>query len=199
VLVSAGHTSQARALVAGTLPDAQRQGVPFRVAHGLRAAAAVASEREREALLRDALTTVDRTPWRIEWMEAGVALGAHLAATGRRGEAVALLRAVTSEAHLLGASRLSQLALGALRCAGARPRRLEESGVASLTPAERAVVSLVASGMSNPDIARRRGVTTKAVEHLLTSAYRKLGVRSRIELLMRRSELLGVDAGSEAR
>ena len=65
---------------------------------------------------------------------------------------------------------------------GARPRTTARSGVGALTPSERRVAAMAAEGMSNRDIAEALYVTPKTVEIHLSSAYRKLGVRSRREL-----------------
>ena len=51
-----------------------------------------------------------------------------------------------------------------------------------LTRAERHVVMLIARGLSNPAIARRRGSAPRTIANQAASIYRKLGVRSRLEL-----------------
>ncbi|MCC6872924.1 MAG: helix-turn-helix transcriptional regulator [Sandaracinaceae bacterium] len=61
-----------------------------------------------------------------------------------------------------------------------------------LSPAEREVARDLADGLSIQAIARRRGVAARTVANQMQSLYRKLGVRSRDELVL---ELLG--AGSE--
>ena len=72
---------------------------------------------------------------------------------------------------------------GELGAGGGRPPRLERSGVEALTPAERRVCVLAATGdLTNRDIAQRLYVTEKTIELHLTSAYRKLGIRSRFQL-----------------
>lgn len=55
---------------------------------------------------------------------------------------------------------------------------------ATLTLTERAVALLVCEGLSNEDIARARGVSTKTIGNQLESIYRKLGVSSRYELVL---------------
>ena len=52
----------------------------------------------------------------------------------------------------------------------------------SLTPSERRVAGLAADGTANKIIAQTLYVTPKTVELHLSSAYRKLGIRSRREL-----------------
>ena len=55
-------------------------------------------------------------------------------------------------------------------------------GPGVLTASERRVVDLAAAGDTNRDIAQALYVTPKTVEVHLSSAYRKLGIRSRREL-----------------
>ncbi len=56
------------------------------------------------------------------------------------------------------------------------------SRVMGVTAAERVVLGLAAAGLSNAQIAARRGVSPRTVANQLASAFRKLGVRSRLEL-----------------
>jgi DNA-binding CsgD family transcriptional regulator len=66
-------------------------------------------------------------------------------------------------------------------------RRLERDaseghGVAPLSPRERQVARLVATGKNNREVARELSLSVKAIERYLTSAYQKLGIRSRSQL-----------------
>jgi DNA-binding CsgD family transcriptional regulator len=61
-----------------------------------------------------------------------------------------------------------------------RPGRWE-----SLTPQERRVAWLVAEGISNPEIARRLGISARTVQTHVSHALVKLGVTSRVELALR--------------
>ena len=72
--------------------------------------------------------------------------------------------------------------LGALRAAGARPRRPVLSGPDALTAAERRVAELAARGMANREIAESLFVTVRTVEFHLSHSYRKLGIDSRGKL-----------------
>src|SRR5260370_22352123 len=65
---------------------------------------------------------------------------------------------------------------------GRGPRRRPTFGWASLTPAERTVADLVARGLTNPEIAARLRVRAGTVKDHVSSALRKLGVRTRAEL-----------------
>lgn len=52
----------------------------------------------------------------------------------------------------------------------------------TLTEAERAVATMVIDGLSNAEIATRRGTSVRTVANQLQSLYRKLNVSSRLEL-----------------
>jgi len=63
--------------------------------------------------------------------------------------------------------------------------------VSGLTEVERDVALAAASGLSNSEIAKLRRRSPRTIAHQLDAIYRKLGVRSRIELaraLSRRDE-----------
>ncbi len=51
-----------------------------------------------------------------------------------------------------------------------------------LTPAERRVAALTSQGLRNAELASTLFLSPKTIEKHLTSAYRKLGLRSRTEL-----------------
>ena len=57
-----------------------------------------------------------------------------------------------------------------------------EPGSGELTPTERSVAELVASGLSNKEVAAKLFVTVRTVEWNLSKVYAKLGARSRTEL-----------------
>lgn len=75
-------------------------------------------------------------------------------------------------------------AAGAPLWAPAAPERAgAPAGLAGLTEAEQRIVDLVADGRGNRDIANSLYVSVKTVEAMLTRIYRKLGVRSRVQLV----------------
>ncbi|MFF5719778.1 LuxR C-terminal-related transcriptional regulator [Streptomyces buecherae] len=80
-----------------------------------------------------------------------------------------------------GAAPGAASALGA--GAGQPPAALPTGRWHALTPAEHRVAELVGDGATNREIAGRLFLSAKTVESTLTRVYRKLGVRSRAELV----------------
>jgi DNA-binding NarL/FixJ family response regulator len=79
-----------------------------------------------------------------------------------------------------GARLWSAKATAELAQVGGRPPRTSE-----LTPAERRVAELAAKGRTNREVAGLLFLSAKTVAAHFTSAYAKLGVRSRTELALR--------------
>lgn len=73
-------------------------------------------------------------------------------------------------------------------------RRKVPSPFASLTPRERTIVSLVAEGHRNRDIATALGITEGTVKVYLHTLYQKLGIENRTELAVLVLRQRGQDA-----
>nr|MDQ6895640.1 helix-turn-helix transcriptional regulator [Actinomycetota bacterium] len=69
-----------------------------------------------------------------------------------------------------------------LLASGGRRRARGGLGMEALTPSERRVADLAATGMTNKAIAQKLFITPKTVEIHLSHTYRKLAVSSRGEL-----------------
>ncbi|MGH2946014.1 MAG: response regulator transcription factor, partial [Solirubrobacteraceae bacterium] len=82
----------------------------------------------------------------------------------------------------LGAVPWAERAHGELRATGERARRRTPDAAANLTPQELRVALLVIEGATNREAADALFVSPRTVETHLSSAYRKLRVRSRVEL-----------------
>jgi DNA-binding NarL/FixJ family response regulator len=77
----------------------------------------------------------------------------------------------------LGTPLWAECVSAELERTNARPIRTLE-----LTPSERRVAELAASGLTNRDVAGKLFVSTKTADTNLTQVYRKLGIHSRAEL-----------------
>ncbi len=103
----------------------------------------------------------------------------------RRRRLAAAAEAAQGAVALLGQIQ----ALPWLAVAHAELARTVQRGLAlpdvstALTPTEQRVTELVASGASNREIAGRLFLSVKTVEATLTRVYRKVGVRSRTQLV----------------
>ncbi len=67
----------------------------------------------------------------------------------------------------------------------------EHTGALGLSAREQAVVELMASGATNPEIAERLHLSRHTVKEYASAAYQKLGVRNRTEAV-RRAQQLGL-------
>jgi DNA-binding CsgD family transcriptional regulator/tetratricopeptide (TPR) repeat protein len=133
--------------------------------------------------LRTAARLGSGTPPRLETIRALVDLGAALRRENHRAEAREWLERGADMAARGGAVALSERARVELAASGARPRRdALLSGPASLTPSERRIAELAATGQSNREIAQALFVTPKTVEYHLRNTYRKLDIQNRQEL-----------------
>jgi DNA-binding CsgD family transcriptional regulator len=177
-----GDPDQARELAEAELGLARDFGVPRAIGISQRTLGLVLGGDEGTERLREAIEIFEPSPARVEHARALVELGAALRRAGHRREAREPLREGLDMAHRCGALAVEGRAQTELSAAGARPRRLELTGVASLTPSERRITAMAAEGLSNPQIAQALFLTRRTVEMHLTNAYRKLEISSRGEL-----------------
>jgi len=177
-----GEEDEARRLVAADVELARAFGAPRALGVALRAAGLVEGGERGVELLTEAVAVLERSPAVLEHARALTELGAAERRAGQRRAAQGLLRRGLDLAHRCQATALERRARGELVAAGARPRRAALSGVGALTASERRVVDMAVDGLGNREIAQALFVTIRTVEVHLTSAYRKLGVRSRAGL-----------------
>ena len=177
-----GHGPEARSLATEEVERAQTFGAPRTLGAALRAAGHASSGQRRIKLLREAVEALESSPARLELAHAQLDLGAALREADKRSAAREPLRAALDLAFRCGARAVAGRAREELVAAGARPRRAALTGRDALTPSERRVAEMAASGLANRDIAQALFVTGKTVEVHLSSVYRKLGLRSRAEL-----------------
>ncbi len=130
--------------------------------------------------LAEASSVLERSPAQLERARVLVEYGAALRRANRRAAARAQLRDGLLLAERCGAAMIAEHARDELAATGARPRRAEYRH--ELTPSERRVAQMAATGLGNREIAQALFVTEKTVEWHLSQVYRKLDVRSRHDL-----------------
>ena len=70
--------------------------------------------------------------------------------------------------------------------------------VASLTPAQRRVISGLSNGLLNKQIAYEMGISEATVKAHMTAIFRKLGANNRTQALLIYKSALGLDGHSAA-
>jgi DNA-binding CsgD family transcriptional regulator/Tfp pilus assembly protein PilF len=181
-LVLAGDEPRARELVTEELALARAFGAPRALGIALRAAGLVAHGADAVGRLDEAAATLDLAAAPLEQARTLLELGAAVRRDGRPAQARAHLVRAQELAERCGAWGVVSRARQELVNAGARPRRPRVSGVEGLTAGERRAAELAAGGRSNREIAQALYLTPKTIEMHLSSAYRKLDIRSRAEL-----------------
>lgn len=182
VLASSGERERARDLAAEEVVLARRWGTPRPLGMALRARGLVETGESGLALLAESVAVLEHSGARLEHGRALIDLGAALRRAGRRTLSRDPLRRGVGFAQASGADLLAQRGRAELRAAGGRARTPLRTGVDALTPSEARIVEMAANGRSNPAIAQALFLTPKTIEMHLTSAYRKLGISSRLEL-----------------
>ncbi len=161
---------------------ARRVGAAKSLGLALRAAAVATAEDERLGLLEEAVSVLERSQSRLELAHALADLGSELSRVGRRREGRDAQRSAIAIADQCGAVALVERARAELQAGPGRRPRIELTGRSALTGAEWRVCRQAAEGRTNREIAQALFVTEKTVERHLSSAYQKLGIRSRFQL-----------------
>jgi DNA-binding NarL/FixJ family response regulator len=148
----------------------------------LRSAGQAIGGSEGLELLEEAVSLLERSSARLELAHALADLGAELGRSGRRREGRDAQRRAIELADECGAIALAERARAELHSGPGRRPRAELTGPGALTAAEWRVCRQVAEGHTNREVAQALFVTEKTVERHLSSAYQKLGIRSRFQL-----------------
>jgi len=182
MLHAAGRTEEAQEIALAAVERARIWNARRMIGVTLRTLGLVTGGKTGERYLEEAVEVLAASTARLEHGKALVELGAALRRGNRRADSRAYLREGLDLAHKLGAKALEERAQTELAATGARPRRLQLTGLESLTPSERRVAEMAADDMTNKDIAQTLFVTPKTVEVHLSSVYRKLEISSRGQL-----------------
>src|SRR6185312_9901267 len=181
-LAAIGERERARAKAEVALAHARRWGAPSLLSKALRTLAMTGDDAECVAALEEAVAVLDGSPVGLAQAEALTDLGAALRRIGRRTDARAPLHQGLELARRCGATGLAKRAFDELAATGEKVRRWTPIGIESLTPSERRVAEMAASGLTNRQIAQTLFLTVKTIETHLAAVYDKLGIRSRRDL-----------------
>jgi DNA-binding CsgD family transcriptional regulator len=177
-----GNDVDAKKVVETELELARGWGAPVGIAVALRTLGLIQRGAAGLRNLGEAVTILAGTPARLEYARALTEYGAALRRANKRTDARGHLRQGLELANKLGAVMLVEQASEELAAMGARPRKLLQTGLETLTASERRVAQMAAANMSNKEIAQALFVTVKTVEVHLSSVYRKLQIGSRRQL-----------------
>jgi DNA-binding CsgD family transcriptional regulator len=181
-LASLDESETAAKLAREHLAVARRVGAPGALGKSLRNAGLAIGGREGLELLEEAVSRLEESSARLELAHALADLGAELGRSGRRREGRDAQRRAIELADGCGAIALAERARAELHSGPGRRPRAELTGPGALTAAEWRVCRQVAEGHTNREVAQALFVTEKTVERHLSSAYQKLGIRSRFQL-----------------
>jgi DNA-binding CsgD family transcriptional regulator len=175
-----GNSAEARRLAGEELELSRRFGAPRALGVALRTHGLVHDDDQET--LAEAVDVLEDSGARLEHARALVALGSAQRRTGHRSVARKTLAQAADLANRAGATALLARAREEQRLAGARPRRIAQTGRAALTPGELRVAELAAQSTTNKQIAQALFVTQRTVEMHLSNSYRKLGIETREQL-----------------
>jgi DNA-binding CsgD family transcriptional regulator len=180
--VRSGRVDEANAHVA-----AMRQAEIFRLRPRLAllaagATALVAAGEEAETRYLEALAVPGVEQFPFERARVQLAYGEHLRRTRSMSAARLQLTAALETFQRLGARPWVSHAMEELRASGLAHRSPKHAGAAVLTPQEREIAALAASGLSNKQIGSRLFLSPRTVSGHLYRVFPKLGICTRAAL-----------------
>jgi DNA-binding CsgD family transcriptional regulator len=168
---------EARSLVDAELARARELGQPRGIGIALRAHGLLVRGADGIALLSEAADVLRQSPAKLELARALCDLGSTQRRAGQRSDSREPLREALELAQRCDAEPLAERAREELLATGAHPRRERLWGPDALTPSERRVAELAASGLTNREIAQALFVTSKTVGTHLGRIYQKLDLQ----------------------
>lgn len=175
--VATDDLERARALAEEEVRLARWFRQPRGIGGALRVCGLLAGGADGIAVLGEAVAALRSSPSRLELARALYDLGAAQRRAGQRSAARDPLREALGLAQECGADLLTTRIRQELAATGIRLRRDSLSGPAALTPSERRVAELAASGLTNREIAQALFVTVKTVGSHLGHIYDKLDLQ----------------------
>jgi DNA-binding CsgD family transcriptional regulator len=180
-MLSLGRTAEAEPLIEALERNGRRLDRPWMLAVGARCRSMwLAAQGDVEAAAdkaHDAMAEHDRLPMPFERARTQLLLGQLQRRQRQKDASTRTFREALESFETMG----SQLWADRARAELARTKVAPTHDLA-LTPSERRVAELAASGMTNRDVAAALFISPKTVEANLARIYRKLGIKTRAEL-----------------
>jgi DNA-binding CsgD family transcriptional regulator len=179
VYLRVGRAGDATRVARAFAVRAAEKGQPWAQARAARALGLVEDDEQR---FQEALEWHAGTLDAFETARTRLVYGSWLRRARRRVDAREQLREAVAAFDRLGAPGWADQAAAELKATGETARRREPSTADDLTPQERQIALLLASGQSTRSVAARLFLSPKTVEYHLRKVYTKLGIHSRPEL-----------------
>ncbi len=138
-----------------------------------------------DSLFRQSIANLSGTRLRLELARTHLLYGEWLRRERRRIDARTQLRIAHEAFTSMGAEAFASRAERELLATGGRARKRTIDKRDQLTPQETHIARLAADGRTNREIAAQFFISPSTVEYHLHKVFRKLGVRSRTELVRR--------------
>ncbi|MFI1977010.1 AAA family ATPase [Streptomyces wedmorensis] len=149
----------------------------------LRCRALLADGAEADAMFREALAHLSRSAARAQCARTHLLYGEWLSRrVHRRTEAGTHLHTAHALLTSMGAHGFAARAKKALKAVGEQPHAVAAPTVDHLTPQERHVARLVATGLTTKEAAAELFVSPRTIDAHLRNIFRKLGIESRRQL-----------------
>ncbi len=182
ICVRSGDRKQAERVAGDYLARAEEKRQPWALARAARCRGLLAAEAYEQAFV-DAIRYHELTVDAFELARTRLCYGERLRRDKRRVDAREQLRPAFDCFARLGAVPWTERARIELQATGEAARRRDVSTIDQLTPQELQIAAVLADGLTTREAAARLFLSPKTVEYHLRNAYRKLGVRTRRELL----------------
>ncbi len=181
--VRLGRSGDARGLAGELEARAEAKGLPWSLARAARTRGLLADEDEIDHWFTRALELHAQTPDVFAGARTRLIYGERLRRARRRADARPQLRQALEDFERLGASPWAELARAELAATGETARRRELPDRDRLTPQELQIGLLLSDGRTTREAAAAMFLSPKTIEYHQRNLYRKLDVRSRVELV----------------